>query len=314
MDIFTVKNPGPMTTIQDLGRFGFLDRGVPPSGALDQFACRIANLLVGNDEDAAVLEITVMGPILEALGDADIAITGAEMGMSINKSPVPAWKSVHLRKGDVVRIPRAATGCRAYLSVAGGFDVPEVMKSRSTFVRANFGGFQGRALLRGDTLQKGTRAGNPSFPRALPVEFVPEYQKECVLRAIAGPQDDSFADSIDAFFTACYEVAAESDRMGSRLLGPSIVHDAHAPKSIVTEPVTPGNIQIPADGKPIILLVEQTTGGYSKIATVISTDIGKVAQAVPGSSVRFERVDITEARRLCREAEDTLEKIRAHLG
>ncbi|MHB8091803.1 MAG: 5-oxoprolinase subunit C family protein [Syntrophales bacterium] len=309
MNIFTVKNPGALTTIQDLGRFGFLDQGVPPSGALDPFACRVANLLVGNQENMAVLEITVMGPMLEAMAEADIAITGAEMGMTINKNPVPAWRSTRVNKGDMIRIPRAEKGCRAYLAVTGGFDVPVVMGSRSTFVRAGFGGLHGRGFVKGDILKKGEGA-LLERPQILPAEFIPEYRQKIVLKAIPGPQDDSFQYAIDLFFTACYEVTAQSDRMGYRLQGPLIKHDPDAPKSIVTEPVIPGNIQIPADGQPIILLVEQTTGGYSKIATVITTDIGKIAQAMPGSTLKFEKTSIKEAHRLYREAENRFKKIR----
>ncbi len=310
MDLFIVKNPGALTTIQDLGRFGFLDRGVPPSGALDSFACRIANLLVGNQENMGVLEITVMGPLFEAMAAADIAIAGAEMGMTINKSPVPAWRSIWIKKGDVIRIPRAEKGCRAYLAVNGGFAAPVVMGSRSTFVRAGFGGFQGRALVKGDILKKG-KAALLERPRLLPPEFIPEYPKEIVLGAIPGPQADSFKRALNLFFTASFEATAQSDRMGYRLRGPLIEHDPDAPKSIITEPVVPGNIQIPADGQPIILLVEQTTGGYSKIATVITADIKKVAQALPGSIVRFAQTSIEEAHRLYREEENRLEKIRA---
>lgn len=312
MDIFAVKNPGPMTTIQDLGRFTFLDRGVPSSGALDSFSCRVANILVGNPENMAVLEITVMGPVLEAMEEADIAITGAEMGVTINKNPLSAWRTARVKKGDILRIPRAETGCRAYLAVSGGFDVPYVMGSRSTFVRGHFGGLQGRGLIKGDLLKKGEGALQNRL-RILPDEFIPEYRKEIVLKAIPGPQDNSFRGALDSFFTVSYEVAAKSDRMGCRLQGPFIGHDLDAPQSIITEPVMPGNIQIPADGQPILLLVEQTTGGYSKIATVITTDIGKVAQAIPGSKVKFERASVEEAHRLYREQENRLQKIRAVL-
>lgn len=312
MDIFTVKNPGALTTVQDLGRFGFLDRGVPPSGALDSFACRVANLLAGNPEGLAVLEITVMGPVLEAMGEADIALTGAEMGMTINKNPVPSWRTARVKEGDIIRILRAEKGCRAYLAVSGGFEVPLVMGSRSTFVRAGFGGLQGRGLIKGDILKKGAGAllKQPLF---LPDAFLPEYRREIVLRAIPGPQEDSFKHALDLFFTSGYAVTAQSDRMGYRLQGPPIEHDPDAPQSIITEPVVPGNIQIPADGQPIILLVEQTTGGYSKIATVITSDINKVAQAMPGATIRFKKTSLGEAHRLYRTDENRLQKIRAIL-
>lgn len=312
MDVFAVRNPGPMTTIQDLGRPGFLDRGVPLSGGLDVFACRVANMLVGNSEEEALLEITMMGPTLEILAAADIALTGADMGMSINGSAVPGWQAIRVSPGDVVRIPQARKGCRAYLAVAGGIDVPPMMGSRSTFVRAKIGGFQGRKLARGDVVPRG---GRPlaSRPRKLSDAWIPLYGHEITLRALPGPEDDSFRASIDLFFGASYEVTPECDRMGYRLRGPAIAHDPEAPKSIVTEPTTPGNVQIPADGQPIILLVEQTSGGYTKIATVISPDLPKVAQALPGDTVRFARVTLEDAHRVNREQHELLSQIRESL-
>jgi biotin-dependent carboxylase-like uncharacterized protein len=312
MELFAVRNPGPMTTVQDLGRLAFLDRGVPLSGALDPFACRVANLLVGNPEEAAVLEITVMGPTLEVLAPADIALTGADMGMTINREPVRAWRTVRANPGEVIRIPRAAYGCRAYLAVTGGIDVPRMMGSRSTFVRAKIGGVQGRGLIKGDTLHRG--AGSLlSRPRELPDEWIPQYAREIALRAVPGPQDDAFREGIDAFFGASYEVTQQADRMGCRLRGPAVRRDGELPESIVTEPTMPGNVQVPADGQPIILLVEQTSGGYAKIATVITADLPKVAQVVPGNSVRFERVTLEDAHHLYREQQKHVQQIREYL-
>jgi antagonist of KipI len=312
MELFAVRNPGPMTTVQDLGRLAFLDRGVPLSGALDPFACRVANLLVGNSEEAAVLEITVMGPTLEVLTPADIALTGAEMGMTVNQAPVRGWRTLRVNPGDVIRIPRAAQGCRAYLAVTGGIDVPLMMGSRSTFVRAKIGGVQGRGLIKGDILHRG--AGLLlDRPRELPDVWIPQYAPEITLRAVPGPQDDAFREGIDAFFGACYEVTQQADRMGCRLLGPAVHRDAGSPESIVTEPTMPGNVQLPADGQPIILLVEQTSGGYAKIATVITADLPNVAQAMPGNTVRFERVTLENAHRLYEEQQTKLQQIRNDL-
>jgi len=312
MELFRVRNPGPMTTVQDLGRLAFLDRGVPLSGALDPFACRVANLLVGNSEEAAVLEITVMGPTLEVLTPADIALTGAEMGMTVNQAPVRGWRSVRVNLGDIIRIPRAAQGCRAYLAVTGGIDVPLMMGSRSTFVRAKIGGVQGRGLIKGDILHRG--AGLLlDRPRELTGEWIPQYAPEITLRAVSGPQDDAFREGIDAFFGACYGVTQQADRMGCRLLGPAVHRDRESPESIVTEPTMPGNVQLPADGQPIILLVEQTSGGYAKIATVITADLSNVAQAMPGNTVRFERVTLENAHRLYQEQQTKLQQIRNDL-
>lgn len=312
MEIFAVRNPGPMTTVQDLGRPAFLDRGVPLSGALDLFACRVANLLVGNPEGAAVLEITVMGPTIEVLAAADIALTGADMGMTINQEPVRGWRAARVNRGDVIRLPRAVSGCRAYLAVTGGIDVPLVMGSRSTFVRARIGGVQGRGLTKGDILHRGP-APLMDHPRELPDQWIPRYAREITLRALPGPQDDAFRKRIDDFFCASYEVTPQGDRMGCRLRGPAVHRDEGSPESIVTEPTMPGNIQVPADGQPIILLVEQTSGGYAKIATVITADLPRVAQAMPGSTVRFERVNLENARSLYREQQERLQQIRESL-
>jgi antagonist of KipI len=313
MELFAVRNPGPMTTVQDLGRPGFLDRGVPLSGALDPFACRVANLLVGNPEGAAMLEITVMGPTLQVLAPSDIALTGAEMGMTINQEPIENWRTVRVSPGDIIRIPRAAKGCRAYLAVTGGIDVPPMMGSRSTFVRSKIGGIGGRGLIKGDILRRGAGSLMDRL-RELPGEWIPQYAREIALRAVPGPQDDAFREGIAAFFGASYEVTQQADRMGCRLLGPAVHRDQGSPESIVTEPTMPGNVQVPADGQPIILLVEQTSGGYAKIATVITADLPRVAQATPGNTVRFERVTLETAHRLYRERQEKLQQIRDYLN
>jgi len=312
METFAIRNPGPMTTVQDLGRPAFLDRGVPLSGALDIFACRVANLLVGNPEGAAVLEITVMGPTLEVLAPADIALTGADMGMTINREPVRGWKAIRVNSGDTIRIPRTTNGCRAYLAVTGGIDVPPMMGSRSTFARAGIGGFQGRALIRGDLLRRGPGPLMNSL-RELPDECIPRYPQEITLRVLPGPQDDLFRKGSDDFFRAYYEVTEQGDRMGCRLRGPAVRRDDGSPESIVTEPTMAGNVQVPADGQPIILLVEQTSGGYAKIATVITADLSRVAQAMPGSTVRFERVSLETAHSLYREQKRLLQRIQEYL-
>lgn len=300
MDAFRVLSPGSLTTVQDRGRFGFIDRGVPPSGALDPFAYRMANLLVGNPVDAAALEITLMGPSLEVLCDAaDIALAGADMDLTVNRQAAPMWQTVRVRKGDLVRIGRARSGCRAYLAVTGGIDVPVIMGSRSTCLKAGIGGVEGRMLRKGDILRR-LEGEVLRYPRALPRGRIPVYRPEIVLRAIPGPQEEAFGSGLEIFFSAPYEITPEADRMGYRLQGPSVHHGEGFPQSIISEPTVPGNVQLPADGQPIILLVEQTTGGYTKIATVISPDIPKIAQVIPGNRVRFQRVDLEEAHRAVR--------------
>jgi len=301
MDAFRVLSPGSLTTVQDRGRFGFLDRGVPPSGALDPFAFRAANLLAGNPGGAAVLEITMMGPALEVLCDAaDIALAGADMGLTVNRQAAPMWQTVRVRKGDLVRVGQARSGCRAYLAVTGGIDVPVIMGSRSTCLKARIGGVEGRMLRKGDILRR--LEGEPlRHPRVFPPGRIPVYRPEIVLRAIPGPQEEAFGSGLGMFFDALYDIAPEADRMGYRLQGPPVHHVEGFPQSIISEPTVPGNVQLPADGRPIILLVEQTTGGYTKIATVISPDIPKIAQAIPGNRVRFREATLEEAHRVVRE-------------
>ena len=312
-EAFRVISPGPFTTVQDRGRYSFIDRGVPPSGALDPFAYGIANLLVGNPAGTAVLEITMTGPALEVLGEADVALAGADMAVAVNRQPVSMWQTVRVKRGDVIRIRQAKSGCRAYLAITGGIDVPVVMGSRATCVKAKIGGVEGRILRKDDVLARNPRE-SLAKPRTLPANFIPAYSSDIALRAIAGPQEEAFRSGIEVFFGSIYEVTPEADRMGYRLQGPPVKHDEGFPQSIISEPTVPGNVQLPANGQPIILLVEQTTGGYTKIATVISTDLSKIAQAIPGNRVRFQEVTLAEAHRLCRERALLLRQIEAQLS
>lgn len=310
MEAFRVLSPGSLTTVQDAGRYSYIDRGVPPSGALDGFAYRIANLLVANPPEAAVLEMTLQGPALEVLCEADMALAGADMAATLNDGPMPPWKSFRVKAGDILRFHFATTGCRTYLAVSGGIDVPVVMGSRATCLKAKIGGIEGRALWKEDVLRRG--AGDLlAAPRRLPYRWIPTYRTDIVLKALPGPQEEAFHSGMEIFFDADYTVASEADRMGYRLHGTPIHHDEGFPQSIISEPVIPGNVQLPADGQPIILLVEQTTGGYTKIATVISTDLPKVAQAMPGNRIWFKKVTLEEAHALYRTEAARLREIDA---
>lgn len=308
MEVFKVLTPGAFTTVQDLGRFGYQRMGIPISGALDRYACQIGNLLVGNPLDAAVLEITVMGPRLEIINETHIAMAGAQMGMTLNDEPVSGWQSIRVGPGDVLDIHQVTSGCRAYLAINGGIDVPVVMGSRATYVGGHMGGFKGRPLKINDVLKSGTRTG-PDSPRRLPRAWVPLYPENIVLRAISGPQDDFFREGLDTLFSSDYMVTAKADRMGYRLQGPGVNSLAHMPPSIISEPSMPGGIQIPADCQPIVLFVEQTVGGYTKIATVISSDLSRLAQALPGDTVRFESVGLETAHGIYREEAARLDRI-----
>ena len=297
-DALHIISPGSYTTVQDMGRFHAYHMGVPVSGSLDDYAHRIANWLVGNSSDCAVLEMSMFGAKFDVLCDADMAVTGARMNLRVNGLPCPEWTSIRVRPGDVVELGMAENGCRAYLAISGGIDVSLVMGSRSTYVGGLLGGLKGRPLLSEDILPRGEgRLLNK--PRSLP--WVPLYPGKIFIRAIPGPHDDCFNNHMDLFFSSTFTVSAQSNRMGCRLAGPEILRDPDAPQSIISAPVIPGNVQVPADGQPIVLLKEQTIGGYTNIATVISSDIFRIAQARPDDTVQFINVTLDEAHRIYRD-------------
>jgi biotin-dependent carboxylase-like uncharacterized protein len=296
---FIILSPGALTTVQDTGRYGYQELGVPTSGALDLFAYRLANLLVDNRPGCAALEVTVVGPTLAALKKMEVAFSGADMKVTLNHKRVNPWRSFQVNPGDVLAIHMVRHGCRGYLSVGGGFDVPEVMGSRATYLGGKLGGIEGRPLTKGDFLPV-RPARMLARSRQLPDEFQPSYPNTILLRAVIGPQKNYFKETIDRFFETTFTLSAQADRMGCRLDGPPISLDSGRKQSIISEPIVPGSVQIPADGHPIVLLGEQTAGGYAKIATVISPDLSRLAQAVPGDTIRFEAVDIKTAHRIYR--------------
>jgi len=308
MDVFSILTPGAYTTVQDYGRYGYQQVGIPVSGALDSFAFRVANMLIGNSVNCAVLEITVMGPRIEILSEVDIAITGAEMGMTLNDRPIECWRSFRVKPGDIIGVNQVKSGCRAYLAVTGGIDVPEVMGSRSTYVGGNIGGYYGRSLKQGDIIKRG-KGLLLNQERYLSPAVIPQYSSNIVIRAVPGPQDDFFDEGLKTLYKSEFMVTAKADRMGYRLQGTVIKHKKEMPKSIISEPSVPGGVQIPADGQPIILLIEQTVGGYTKIATVISTDLCRIAQATPGDTIHFEQVTLETAHSLYRERQRLMQEI-----
>ncbi|MDD5220198.1 MAG: biotin-dependent carboxyltransferase family protein [Candidatus Bipolaricaulis sp.] len=294
-----VLDPGLLTTVQDLGRAGYERHGIPPAGAADPYALRLGNLLLGNDEGEAGLEVTLLGPTLRFEEDCWIAITGADLGARVNGVEAPVWETVPVGAGDRLSFGTPKKGVRAYLTVAGGVDVPRVLSSRSTYLRAKLGGLDGRALKAGDRV--GIRAASARH-RRLPAEFVPAYGS-APLRVILGPQEGRFTrEGIHTFLSSTYQVRPDSDRMGVRLQGPRIDHVGEA--DIISEPVCTGAIQAPASGQPIVLLVDrQTTGGYAKIGAVISADLPRLGQAMPGDRLTFAACSLEEAHGLLRERE-----------
>ena len=308
MDLLSVLNPGAYTTVQDYRRYGYQQVGIPLSGALDAFAFDVANMLVKNPINSAALEITIMGCRFEVLNEADVAITGAEIGVTLNERPVECWRSYRIKSGDILEIKQVKSGCRAYLAVTGGIDVPIVMGSRSTYVGGNIGGYLGRPLKQGDIIKRG-EGQTLKRPRKLSPAMIPHYPSHIVLHAVIGPQDEFFDEGLKTLFNSEFMVTPKADRMGYRLQGPIIKHRDNVPISIISEPSVPGGVQIPPDGQPIILLMEQTVGGYAKIATVISTDLCKVAQATPGDTIRFEQVTLETSHVLYRESQELIKEI-----
>jgi biotin-dependent carboxylase-like uncharacterized protein len=291
-----VLDPGAQTTVQDLGRAGHLRYGIPPSGPMDRAALVLANRLVGNGDGAAALECTVVGPRLEIQQACALAVTGAAMPVSIAGAPVPAWATVLVKPGDVVKLGPARAGVRAYVAFSGGLDVPVVLGSRSTYLRGRLGGLGGRPLRRDDVL--------PLAPAPLPARrrvrdrAIPDLSGAPLVRVVLGPQADRFTDEgIAAFLGSEYEMLPQSDRMGARLRGPRIAH--RRGHDIISDGIALGSIQVPGDGQPIVLLVDrQSTGGYTKIATVGSFDIGRLGQVKPGQRLRFEALALADAHRV----------------
>ncbi len=304
--------PGMLTTVQDLGRRGYGEMGIPESGALDTYSLRIANLLVGNDESEAGLEITVMGPTLEMLDDAVIAVCGGDLMPSVNGEPLPMWESVGVHRGDRLAFLALRSGCRAYLAVAGGVRVPWVLGSKSTYVQGKLGGYEGRPLRMGDLIETGAPKTRLSglAGRKTPTRAVPQYGSKQQIRVVIGPQDDYFSrQGIETFLSSEYMLTPDANRLGYKLEGPRIEHGRALDN--ISDPSPLGGIQVPPGGKPIILLVERgTVGGYTKIATVVSVDIAALGQAKPGDGLRFVSISISDARRLYREREAVIASLR----
>jgi len=305
-----VVDGGMLTTIQDLGRYGYQRYGVPTSGAMDLFSLRAANRLVGNSDGAACLEMTLVGPRLRFLAPATIAVTGADLGAQLDGRPVPLWESVLVEPGTELWFAGPESGIRAYLAVAGSLDVPLVLGSRSTYTRSALGGLDGRRLQAGDTLDVvGEGPVLLGGTLRLPADRRPACGHAHVLRVVLGPQDDRFTSAgIETFLSSTYTVAPQSDRMGYRLSGPRIEH-LRGP-DIISDGTPFGAVQVAGDGVPIVLMADRgTAGGYTKIATVIGPDIPKLAQAAPGETVTFEAVTLDAACRAVQEQEDHLAAI-----
>ena len=300
--------PLPLTTVQDLGRQGQLRYGIPPSGPMDRDAFVLANRLAGNPDDAAGLECALVGPRFEVDTACAIAVTGADMAVTENGERRERWQTIHLRAGAQVRLGPAKAGVRSYIAFSGGIDVPAVLGSRATYVRGRLGGLEGRALRNGDTLGLFDAPRPPARRVVHPRE--PETGSELSVRVVLGPEADRFTEEgIKTFLGGAYEMLQQSDRMGARFKGPRIAHARG--HDIVSNGIALGSVQVPGDGQPIVLLVDrQSAGGYTKIATVCSFEIGRLGQLKPGRHVRFEAISISEAHRLLAEHRAAQERLR----
>lgn len=315
-----VIRPGLLTSIQDMGRYGLQKHGVIVSGAMDPFALRVANLLVGNDEVEAALEMTMIGPKLRFGEDTLIAVCGGELSPAVDGQKIPEWRPVLIKKGSVLSFGTARSGCRAYLAVAGGFDIPVVMGSFSTYLRAGIGGFQGRPLKEGDVLtiripsEQSIRRIHRLYDHvssdrfsfsawSVSMDVFPAYQPNPVIRAMRAGEFDWFtAESVERFFSEEFLMTPQSDRMGYRLSGPQL--RLERPRELISEAVTAGTVQVPSEGNPIVLMADrQTTGGYPKIAQVATIDLPVLAQVKPGEKIRFQAITLEEAQELLRKQE-----------
>jgi biotin-dependent carboxylase-like uncharacterized protein len=299
-----VRKPGLSTTVQDAGRHGYYDVGIPPSGALDQYALRAANLLVGNPAGAAVLECVYLGPELAFAADAVVAVTGASMTPKINGDERPLWESFAVRAGDVLDFGFLTAGARSYVAVSGGIDVPEVLGSRSTYGLGALGGFSGRPLQAGDRLPVGAGPGG-AVGRSVPVDLRQSHPKDVEVRVMMGLYDYRLTDAgRESFLGTTWTLTPEADRIGFRYKGAELetvereppFGAGQDPSNIVDAPYPIGSIQVPGSVEPIILHRDAVSGGgYMMVATVLSGDLDIVAQSAPNTRTRFVAVDLDGA-------------------
>jgi antagonist of KipI len=305
MDVILVREPGLFTTVQDLGRQGFGPMGVSPSGAADAVSLRVGNRLVGNAEGAAGLEMTLLGGTFAFPDGAVLALAGSDFGATLDTKSVQLWTAFEAKPGQTLKLGPTQTGARCYLCVRGGIEVKAFLGSASTHILSGLGGFEGRALRKGDVLTIGAASGS-ARERRLSARALNEMQPRKVLRVTPGPQDDWFSEaSRRVFYESAYRVAEETNRMGIRLQGASVAKATEG--ELTSEGVSLGAVQVPEGGLPIILFVEQqTTGGYPKIANVISADFHSLGQLRPRDEIRFERLDFATARALLIKQENLL--------
>ena len=296
-NIMVVK-PGWFTTVQDMGRYGCQQYGVSGSGAMDRRSYVLANRLVGNRDDAAALELTLKGPELLFEHDTVMALTGADLAPFVDGRVIPLWTSVLVKGGGRLTFGTRRAGARSYLAIAGGIDVPMVFGSRSTHIASQTGGVEGRVLAQGDVLSGGTLSSHhrEMIGRLVPEQLRPLYSTVATLRILRGPQHSSLSEeALEVLTTSPYRLTSQSDRMGYRLEGPKLTHAGM--KQWISDGTAMGALQVPPDEQPILLMADrQTTGGYPKIAVVISADLHLSGQLMPGDTINFRMTTPAEAR------------------
>lgn len=305
-----VLKAGMLTTVQDLGRTGYQSQGFSVAGVMDKRSFKIANLLLDNPENEAVLEFTLIGPTLQFTSETIIAITGGDFQPTINGKPAPMYTAIYMYRGDTLRFGSARTGSRGYIAFSSYLDIPVVMGSRCTNLKSGIGGFKGRKLQDEDYIGFRIKRRYLPFFLSRTLELDEFDQQEEEIRVIMGPQEERFSkQGVKTFLTEAYTVTNEFDRMGCRLEGPFIA--SRDSSDIISDGIAFGSIQVPSHGKPIILLADrQTTGGYAKIATVISVDIPKVVQRKTDHKLTFKAISVEEAQRLYLEEEKELTDMR----
>ena len=321
-----VIEPGLLSTVQDEGRHGFQQFGIITSGVMDPFALRIANLLVGNKEDEAAIEVTLTGPTLDFDEDVLMAVCGADFSAVVDGEPLPLWRPVLVKKGSNVHMKFSKQGCRAIIAIAGGLNLPSKMNSKSTYVRAGIGGFNGRAFEKEDVI-KGTFLSEKSYQIlrtltkkktskmftslwSISAHYIDDLYNPKAIRIIKGRHYDEFSrESKESFWEQQYKISPQSDRMGYRLEGP--VLERMNDQDLLSEAVAFGTIQIPSDGQPIILLADrQTIGGYPKIGQVASVDLPALVQKKPGEEIEFEEVSHQQAQQLLLKREQDIRELK----
>jgi antagonist of KipI len=318
---------GMLTTVQDTGRYGHQKDGIIVSGAMDLMALRIGNLLAGNPESSAALEITLSGPQIQFTEDHVISLTGADLSATLDGAPLKMWRPVLATKGSMLSFGAPIMGCRCYLAISGGINVPAVLGSYATYLRAGFGGFKGRALQSGDVVPiNSTAASHPAFkhrlsditnqleseqvPWSIAPQLYPSYTETPSIRAIKGPEYDLFSEESKLnLWSSQFLISPQSDRMGYRLQGIGLTLEE--PVELLSSAVTFGTLQVPPEGNPILLMADhQTTGGYPRIAQISTADLPILAQLIPGSWLQFQEITLERAQQLYIHQEQLIEKIK----